>query len=486
MPDALTFPLEAFRDRPAILAAALVAIQIGAIWAVFRAIRESRTPQGAVGWVVFLLAAPYVALPVFLFLGRRRLNGYPAAKRAIRPGIAALAVPPPPPAEAPAGSRPERLRLAQGFARLAGVPMTEGNGAVLLADGDSTFAAIFAAIEGARAYVLVQTYILRDDDLGRALQRRLAAKAREGCRVRVLYDGIGSHALPRRALRALREAGVEIEDFHSIRKARSRFQINFRNHRKLVLVDGRVGFLGGHNFGDEYAGRDPRMGRWRDTHLRITGPMVAQLQAVFAEDWAWATERTLDLDWRPPREDEGCAGLVLAPGPADVLETGSLYFCNAIGLARERVWIASPYFVPDTDVLSALTLAAQRGVDVRILMAGKADHRIVWLAAFAYFDRMLDAGVKIYRYREGFMHQKVLVVDDGLGSVGTMNLDNRSCRLNFEVTALLFDRAFAARLAAMLEADFAQSDLVRTRLDEIRSPFIRHGARIARLMAPLL
>ena len=484
MPDALLFPLDAFRDRPFVLAAALVAIQIGAIWAVFRAIRESRTPQGAVGWVVFLLAAPYVALPVFLFLGRRRLNGYPAAKRAIRPAIAALAAPAPPLAEAV--PCPEGFRLAQGFARLAGVPVTQGNGVELLVDGDSTFAAIFAAIEAARAYVLVQTYILRDDELGRALQRRLALKAREGCRVRVLYDGIGSHALPRRALRALREAGVAIEDFHSIRKARSRFQINFRNHRKLVVVDGGVGFLGGHNFGDEYAGRDPRMGRWRDTHLRVTGPMVAQLQAVFAEDWAWATEATLDLDWQPPREDGGCAGLILSPGPADLLETGSLYFCNAIGLARERVWIASPYFVPDTDVLSALTLAAQRGVDVRILMAGKADHRVVWLAAFAHFDRMLDAGVKIYRYREGFMHQKVLVVDEGLGSVGTLNLDNRSCRLNFEVTALIFDRTFAARLAAMLEADFAQSDLVRTRLDDIRSPFIRHGARIARLMAPLL
>lgn len=486
MPDAILFPLEGFRDRPAILAVALVALQLGAIWAAFRAIREARTPQGAVGWVVFLLAAPYVALPVFLFLGRRRLNGYRSRRQAIKPAIAGLpAVPPPPPWRA--AGRPEQdLRLVRSFEALAGMPASSGNSAELLTDGGATFAAIFAAVEAARDSVLVQSYILRDDATGRALQHILATKAREGCRVRVLYDGIGSHALPRRFLRELRAAGAEIEDFHSIRKARSRFQINFRNHRKIVLVDGRVGFLGGYNFGDEYAGRDRKTGPWRDTHLRITGPMAAQLQAIFAEDWFWATESPLDLPWPAPAEAGPLDGLILAPGPADRLETGSLYFCNAIGLARERVWIASPYFVPDTDVLTALTLAAQRGVDVRILMAGRADHLVVWLAAFAYFDRMLDAGVKVYRYGEGFMHQKVLVVDDSLASVGTLNLDNRSCRLNFEVTALLFDAGFAREVAAMLEADFARAELVRSRLDDIRSPFTRHGARIARLLAPLL
>ena len=253
-----------------------------------------------------------------------------------------------------------------------------------------------------------------------------------------------------------------------------------------MVVDGRVGFLGGCNFGDEYAGRDRRTGPWRDTHLRVTGPMVAQLQAIFAEDWYWATECALDLPWPKAEGGGALGGLILAPGPADRLETGSLYFCNAIGLARDRVWIASPYFVPDTDVLTALTLAAQRGVDVRILMADRADHLVVWLAAFAYFDRMLDAGVTVLRYRDGFLHQKVLVVDDSLASVGTLNLDNRSCRLNFEVTALIFDPGFTAQVAAMLAADFARAAPVRTRLDDIRSPFVRHGARIARLMAPLL
>ncbi|TCO74021.1 cardiolipin synthase [Rhodovulum euryhalinum] len=469
-----------------VLAATLLALQAGAVWAALRAIRNARTPQGAVGWVVFLIAAPYLALPVFLFLGHSRLPGYVTARRSSHASIATQ--PDFDPGWRTDSTRlPDRLgRTLAGFERMAGLPAMSGNALRLLIDGPATFEAIFAAIERAERYVLVQTYILRDDDTGRALQRRLIDRARAGCTVRLLYDAIGSHRLPDSYLAPLREAGVIAADFHSLRKPHSRFQINFRSHRKIVVVDGHAAFLGGHNVGDEYLGRDARIGRWRDTHLVVSGPAVAQLQLIFAEDWAWATEERLDLAWHPAPAAANMDALIVAPGPADVLETGSLYFCNAIHAAQDRVWIASPYFVPDRDILTALSLAALRGVDVRILVAARRDNLFVWLAAFAYFDEMLDAGVRIFRYTDGFMHQKALVVDDAFASVGTLNLDNRSCRLNFEVTALVFDDGFARTVAAMLDEDFTRSQAYATRLAEAPGLLRRNGARVARLMAPIL
>lgn len=469
-----------------VVGALIIGLQAAAVWAAIRAIRSARTPQGAVGWVVFLLAAPYVALPVFLFLGHSRLPGYVVARRSYKPEISAMLAREQARRAAPAPEVDEQRPQWRGFERLAGMPVVSGNGVRLLMDGHETYGEILSAIAKARSYVMVQSYIFRDDRLGRALQLALIERARGGCKVRLLYDGIGSYALSDSYLDELVAAGGEVANFHSIRKARNRFQVNFRNHRKITIVDGQTGYVGGHNVGDEYMGRDPDIGHWRDTHLEVRGPMVAQLQLNFAEDWFWATEETLQLDWQPVPDERDLRGVILAPGPADRLETGSLYFCNAIGLARERIWIASPYFVPDTDILSALSLAALRGVDVRILMAGESDSVLVRLAAHAYYDAMLDAGVTIMRYVDGFMHQKVLVVDESLASVGTMNLDYRSCRLNFEVTAIVFDAGFARATAAMLEEDFEQSDVVRTRLADDPSFLVRHGAPLARLFAPLL
>lgn len=461
----------------------LALLHAAAIVCALQAVRTARTPQGAVGWVVFLLAAPYFAIPGYLFLGHSRFPGYVSARRASQAVIGEL--------EAMRRShRPngggEARDSADAFARLAGMPVLSGNAAEILIDGDATFDSIFAAIDRAQSYVLIAFYILRDDRLGRALRDRLVARAREGVAVRVLYDALGSHGLPDSFPASLRAAGVEIHDFHSIRRAHSRFQVNFRNHRKIVVVDGRVAFVGGLNVGDEYMGRDPAFGHWRDTHLRLAGPIVSQVQLVFAEDWHWATEERVDLAWDAAPEGGALDALVVAPGPADPMETGSLFFCNAIAAARRRLWIASPYFVPDVDILTALKLAALRGVDVRLLVADRRDHLIVWLAAFAYFDEVRAAGVRVHRYADGFMHQKVLVVDDSFASIGSVNLDNRSCRLNFEITGLVFDAGFARRVAAMLEADFAKSFVYETPLESAASRLRRYGAPVARLFAPIL
>ena len=446
--------------------------------------RVARTPQSAVGWVLFLGLLPYVALPVWLFLGHTRYPGYLSARRTSKESVVRLFNPMKRQAAALSQGQP-RSHL-EGFERLAGMPITSGNSAALLVDGQETFDAILAAIEQARSYVLVQFYIIRDDGLGRDLKESLIRKSREGCVVRLLYDSIGSYGLPDRYLRDLRAAGVACANFHSMRQPHSRFQVNFRNHRKIVIVDGQSGFVGGLNVGDEYMSRDPSFGRWRDTHLAVRGPIVAQLQLIFAEDWNWATQERLKLAWEPALQPEDMTALALGAGPADDLETGSLYFCNAINAAHRRIWIASAYFVPDTDLISALALASLRGVEVRVLVPDKRDHLFVWLAGFAYFDELRRAGVEFYRYTDGFMHQKVILVDDELASVGSLNLDNRSCRLNFEVTALIWDVGFASKVEAMLLQDFDGSVQYTTQLDDLDSPLKRYGAPIARLMAPLL
>lgn len=465
---------------------AVLAFQLLAAVFAYSAMRHARTPQGAVGWAVFLLTAPYFAVPIFLFLGHSRFSGYVEMRRDMQETVEdlnrAIAL------NAPARSQHPgtRQKHVQAFETLAGQRVLSGNATKLLINGPTAFDDMFSAIDSARHYVLVQFYTFRDDSVGRDMARHLAARAKEGVRVHVLYDGIGSVGLPGAYIEDLRAAGVTILNVHAERRSRNRFQINFRNHRKIVVVDGQTGFVGGLNIGDEYKGRAAYFGHWRDTQLRLDGPAVAGLQLAFAEDWLWASGAVLDLIWQPAPQVGGKDVLILATGPADLHETGSLYFCNAINAAQERLWIASPYFVPDVDILNALKLAALSGVDVRLLVPDLRDHWLVWLAAFSYFDEVRRAGVTIYRYKGGFMHSKVVLVDDWLASVGSINLDNRSCRLNFEVTALVMDDDFAAEVATMLEADFARSEIYQTAFRDIPHRLIRLASPFARLFAPIL
>lgn len=464
----------------------VVAFQAVAVLFAYRAIRHARTPQGAVGWVVFLIAAPHFAVPIFLFFGHNRLSGYVDMRRKMRRAVEDITKRIADHAPAAVATTEARKRYVRVFETLADQKVLSGNETRLLVDGAAAFDEMFAAIRNSRHYVLAQFYTIRDDGLGRDFARHLAERARAGVRVHVIYDGIGSVGLPGSYIEDLRAAGVQILNFHAERHSRNRFQINFRNHRKIVIVDGETGFVGGLNVGDEYMGRAPWFGHWRDTHLRLDGPVVAQLQLAFAEDWLWAAGDALDLSWMAPPRSAGRDALVLATGPSDPYETGSLYFCNAIEAATTRLWIATPYFVPDVDVLNALKLAALRGVDVRLLVPDKRDHWLVWLAAFSYFDEVRRAGVTIHPYAGGFLHSKVLLVDDWMASVGTINLDNRSCRLNFEATALVFDPQFAAEVAAMLEADFDRSVAFDTAFQSVPKRIVRYAAPFARLFAPVL
>ncbi len=462
---------------------AFIVLAVVALYCAVLAVKNARTPQGSVAWVVFLIAAPYIAVPLFFFLGSFKFKGYLTARRdshEVISGLEGLGKQRPP-------SLTENRSIYDALEKIADVPVVSGSDCELLIDGEQTFAAIFDTIQTAKNYVIVQSYIINDDKIGQRLRDILVERAQSGVTVRLIYDAVGCAKLPRSYLQTLKTGGVEVVNAHARGGPKSRFQINFRNHRKTVIVDGEVGFTGGLNMGDEYMGEDPRFGLWRDTHARITGPVVQQLQLIFAEDWHWATRENIlaALNWDTKPTDGNKDAVLVATGPGDQFDSGSLYFCNLINAAKERLWIASPYFVPENDILTSLKLAAMRGVDVRMLTPEVVDHTIPWLAALAYFDEIMEAGVEVWRYNEGFMHQKVVLVDDLISSIGTTNLDNRSCRLNFEATVVVFDQAMAARTEAMLEADFSRSFQLAQTLGQ-RKFSERHGAPLARLFSPLL
>lgn len=450
------------------------------------AVMSTRTSQGAIAWAVTLNVFPYLAVPAYWVLGRSKFQGYVTARQAedseLR-HIAELA------REQTAEHRWtdfQRAEAARAAESLAKMPFLGGNSLDLLIDGEATFESILKGIDVAQDYILFQFYIIKDDEIGREVKSRLIAKARQGVRVYFQYDEVGSNKLPGSYKSELREAGIQVFDFHTRRGPRNKFQINFRNHRKVVVTDGRVAWVGGHNVGDEYLGKDPKFGDWRDTHVRIEGPAALAAQLSFIEDWHWATDSVPELTWTPTPSPDGDNKVLIVPtGPADELETAALMFIHAINTAKERIWIASPYFVPDEAVMAALQLAGLRGVDVRILIPDKPDHLLVYLAAFSYFDEVRNTGVEFYRYTKGFLHQKVMLIDDLAATVGTANFDNRSFRLNFEITAVIPDSAFLEEVEAMLEEDFRNSRHMEVSDLEDKPFRFKFAVKLARLTSPV-
>ncbi|NCC51092.1 MAG: cardiolipin synthase [Spartobacteria bacterium] len=447
------------------------------------AVLKVRTSQGAVAWCVSLITFPWIALPLYWIFGRSRFLGYTEGMRTHH-------------REANDVLRRIGAFKANEFGweqtnavyeHLARMPFTTHNATRLLVDGDATFGAILEAIDQASAYILLEFFIVNDDELGRELKARLIKKAGEGVHIHFLFDEVGSKKLPGEYIKTLQKAGVGIHPFKTTRGWRNKFQLNFRNHRKIVVIDGKTAFVGGLNVGDEYMGRDKKFGHWRDTHMQVSGPAVQAVQLDWIGDWYWSTRTLPDLNWEPMAEPDGDRNvLVLGTSPADELESCSLFFVNAINTAKKRVWIASPYFVPDEAVTKALQLAALRGVDVRILLPQKADHLMVYLAAYNYLPDTDHPHMHIYRYLDGFLHQKVMLVDDHLSSIGTANLDNRSFRLNFEISMLIHNDDFAREVEAMLLDDFAHAREVTAEEYHKRSLLFRAAVRFATLLSPIL
>lgn len=475
------------RKRLACVLFLVVAHLAGALTSV-RAILEVRTAQGAVAWVFALNAVPYISVPAYWVFGRSKFQGYALARRADLTETHPLT------------TQFRSNLITRGLVgnpvhwhnllseKLAAMPFTTWNDAELLVDGQATFDSIFEGIERAKNYILLEFYIIRRDKIGMELRDRLRKKAAQGVRVYVIFDEIGSSELRGRSFDDLESAGILVREFNTRQGPDNRWQLNFRNHRKILVVDGEAAWVGGLNVGDEYLGKDLNVGPWRDTHVKVTGPVVQEVQLAFLEDWHWATRETLQLNWNPQPAPSGSRRMALAlpTGPADRLETCTLFFLNAINSATNKLWLATPYFVPDEQFVSALQLAALRGVDVHILIPSIIDSKLVQLAGWSYLSELEKAGVKVSRYTDGFMHQKVMLIDDVYSTISTANFDNRSFRLNFEITMAFADARFSTEVLRMLERDFANSQAVKTEELKQKGFWFRFGVRCARLMAPVL
>lgn len=460
---------------------------LGALSSV-HAVMANRTAQGAIAWGIGLNTFPYFVVPYYWIFGRSKFHGYAEVWRGRQAEIEAL-INDSRAALAPYVVEQDRRSPAyEALERIARSRLLGANQVNLLVDGTATFASIFDGIARAEHYVLVQFYIVHDDSLGQRLKAAMIDCVKRGVEVYFLYDEIGCHNLPRAYLRKLDAAGVHQSEFHSTRGRRNRFQINFRNHRKSVIIDGHECWVGGHNVGDEYLGLDEKIGPWRDTHVHIVGPAAQHAQLVFLADWYWAMRTVPKWNWQP-RAAVSAADvntMVIPISPTHEIETAQLFFVHALNTAQKRIWIATPYFIPDQALMAALRLAGLRGVDVRIIIPDKSDNIVVDYATLWFAEQLCDVGIRFYRHVPGFMHQKVFLLDDQVSTVGSANFDNRSFRLQFEINAVFIDESFAKQIEDMLKRDLERCRAYDPRELREASFAKRLGASAARLMAPLL
>jgi cardiolipin synthase len=381
----------------------------------------------------------------------------------------------------------EEPRLCGLLHNIPGSPITPNNRVEVLANADFTYAAMLKAIEKANIHIHFEFYTIRHDEIGVIFQEALICKAKEGVKVRVIYDGIGSYTLSKAYIDKFREAGVQIYPFLRPLIAFFDKRMNYRNHRKIIVIDGLVGFVGGINIGDEYLGADPKLGFWRDTHLKLYGDSVYYLQQTFMTDWLFVSGERLADDSLFPEHHEPKASLiqVISSGPDAHWDAIQEMFFAGIVAAKKRIYMTTPYFIPDASITMAIKTAVISGVDVRIILPYKADSRIVQYATRSYLLELMQAGVQFYLYRKGFMHAKVMIIDHLMATVGTANVDMRSFFSNFELNAVMFNQDVIDRLEADFLLDLKECDELKLIEFEKRSRIEKGKEVIARLLSPL-
>lgn len=480
---------------------AVLLLQFVAVWSAFHALRHVRTSQAVVAWVVGLITLPFLALPLYWVFARHRFEGYREAIRDVgqrhQQSVTAIRQELSTEADARTTSLSSPL---EHVADVLDTPLCTGNRFRLLIDGSDFFDAVMDQIQTAERYIYAAFYIIRDDEVGNRFADALIERANAGVTVRLLYDEVGCLRLSSSYLNRLRKNGVDVRAFNTRQGFVNRFQINFRNHRKLIVFDGKRSIVGGLNVGNEYLGKATWVSRWRDTGVLIEGSVTRKIQAVFAGDYYWAARTDLsEADWNRDHEGDqtpaqvdvafnGAVGqaAVCATGPADLRSRATMMYAAAAGAARERLWISTPYLVPDESSIVALSMAKARGVDVRLLIPTVADRWTVYLAGFYYEQEFAELGIPVYRFREGLLHQKCVLVDDSLVLIGSTNLDNRSLYLNFELMVAIRDHQLIAEVKAMLVQDFAESFHSNASEIPLRPWFARAGTAIARLFSPVL
>ncbi|MFT8322322.1 MAG: cardiolipin synthase [Bacillus sp. (in: firmicutes)] len=378
------------------------------------------------------------------------------------------------------------FRLAE---KLGNTPISFNTSTKVLTNGDETFTAIIEALKNAKHHIHLEYYIVRDDQIGEEIKSVLIKKAEEGVKIRFLYDAVGSWQLSKKYIHQLKTAGIEVIAFGPVRMPVLNSKFNFRNHRKIIVIDGTIGFVGGLNIGDEYLGRDASVGFWRDTHLMVEGEAVRSLQLIFLQDWFYMTNSSFLTDeYLSPISVGNTHGGVqlIAGGPDNEWSVIKNIFFSMMTSATKSIWIATPYFIPDEDIFSAIKIASLSGLDVRLLVPNKPDKRIVFHASRSYFPELLEAGVKIYEYEKGFMHSKIVIVDGEIASIGTCNMDMRSFHLNFEVSAFLYKTKSTKQLVEDLVHDMEDAKELECESFNKRHVGFRILESTSRLLSPLL
>jgi cardiolipin synthase len=368
-----------------------------------------------------------------------------------------------------------------------GYPLTCDNNLELLKDGENTFSRIFEALQAARETIHVQYYIFEEGELADRLLDLFVEKEAAGVEVRLIYDSIGSLSLSRAYLRRLREAGIEVHNFLPYRFGRFLTSLNYRNHRKIIVIDGKTAFTGGINISDKYLKGDSDLGMWHDMHLKVSGSAAHQLDTVFINDWELVSGNKLEIQAPLFREPPGTHCVqILASGPDDEFATMEKLYFFLINSARSHLYITNPYIIPSHAILTALHTAALSGVDVRLLLSAKVDSTLVSWCVRSYFQRFLKAGVRVFLYPEGFLHSKIITVDDRMCTIGTANVDDRSFQHNYEVNAVVYEPETAVKLREYFEVDSRKSIELDYENFAKRPWLQRLGEGAARTLSPLL
>ncbi len=373
----------------------------------------------------------------------------------------------------------------------SGAMLTDDNDIDIFTDGKEKFRALVEDMQRAEKYIHIQYYIIKNDVLFQSIKDVLVKKAAEGVEVRILYDGMGGRFVKKSCWQELNRQGIKTSEFFPALLRRLHLRINYRNHRKIVVIDGKIGYVGGFNIGKEYIGLEDRFGYWRDTHLRITGSAVASLELRFALDWNYSSKENLFMtDKYTVHENteskQRCEVQIVSSGPDSRYRNVRDNYLRMIGKAKKNIYIQTPYFIPDEAILSALMIAVHSGIEVNVMIPCKPDHPFVYWATYSYIGDLVMEGAKCYVYNNGFLHAKGMVVDDKVLCYGTANMDIRSFALNFEVNAVIYNEGMAGRMREIFEEDLKVSKQITKNLYMSRTLLIRFKEQVCRLLSPLL
>ncbi|MDE6282459.1 MAG: cardiolipin synthase [Muribaculaceae bacterium] len=462
---------------------AYVAIILGVIAIV---ISENRNPVKSLAWITVLMVLPAVGLILYIFFGRNiqnkriisRRNRRKLRKLEERAGLPASKV-----KRSPLSVR--HIKLAES---LQGSPYYEGNSVELYRDGQAKFDALLRDIRNARHYINIEYYIISDDHIGRQVADALIERAQNGVKVRIIYDSVGSFKTSRRFFKKLKKAGIEAFPFFEVVFPPFGTRVNWRNHRKITVIDGEIGYIGGMNIADRYIDGGKAFAMWRDLHLRVIGPGVAALQQSFATDWNFMGQPLIEDNIETEKLTlPGTTGVqLLTGGPVNQWMNLTLLFQQIISTAHKLVWLQTPYFLPTEGLLHALQTASLAKVDVRIMLPRRSDSDMLRWASFSYIQECLRAGIKVYLYDKGMLHSKAIMVDDEFATVGSTNFDFRSFEHNFEANLLIYSKEFNATLRKHFLED--QRNCVRVNPATWRKrPYLEKALEsVMRLFAPIL